>query len=80
MLFQGLLPHKRSPAHCELRSERTGGNQSSCVVQRSAHDECESLGSSGFCLPPMDGTSRSGETRSVSALHHEVRWKRAAKR
>ena len=47
-----------------------------CVVQCSAHDECEFLGVTGFCHAPMDGTSKSGDTWSVSALHHEVPWKR----
>ena len=51
-----------------------GVRSARCVVQCSAHDECESLGSTSFCLPPMDSTSKSGDTRSVSALHQEGRW------
>ena len=42
------------------------------VVLGSAHDECESLVSTGFSLPPMDGTWTSCDTQSA------VRWKRAA--
>ena len=48
-------------------------------VQRTTSDECESLHSMGLCLPPMDSTSKSGDTRSVSASHREVSWKRATR-
>ena len=35
--------------------------RSACgVTQCSAHDECESLSSIGFCLPPMDDIFKSG--------------------
>ena len=57
-----------------------GVSAARCVLQWSARDQCQHLDSIHFCLPPMDGTSKSGDTWSMRTLFHEVRWKRTVMR